>query len=452
VRDISSIVNRIHLQFGDVVTRKIAGGGLIALVIKVTSAALTYAMFVLLARVMPIAEFGSFSFGFNLATFLSFVAGFGLHIAITRWWPEYNVKNRPELARSAYRWSARITLQAGLFVVVIMLLAGSLIGEGAGIDRFTLWLASVLIIPLALSELLAGVFRANGQFVWALMPKDVIWRSIVCAVCGALIFSGRTLLEQEAILLVTASLAVPLIFQLLAFERSAMRGIDKLDPSPEDRKLWLRTAAPIWVSGMIYAATQYMDVVLVGLMLTPENVAIYFAATKTASLLLLMQVVSTLVSGPLISTGIHGNDIPALQKALRVSALITVIPSLIAFAAIAIAGDKLLDFFGDEFDSGYWALLTISFGYLVVALSGPVSTVLQLGGKESVYMRIMFTTYVVTIPVQLALIYSYGLIGAAVGSAVGMIIWNVRARKATLHHFGIDPTAVALIFSRSRAQ
>ena len=115
----------------DAAARRLLGGGIVSIAIKVASAALTYLMFVLVARATGAAAFGQFSFGFNLATFLSVVGGLGLHVLIMRWWPEYKAKAEPALGAAALRWTNRATLAATAVLTIGLAVVGVVIGLAA---------------------------------------------------------------------------------------------------------------------------------------------------------------------------------------------------------------------------------------------------------------------------------------------------------------------------------
>ena len=68
---------------------------LVSLLIKVATAGLTYAMYVVLSRTMGAEEYGYFAFGLSLATVLAIGASMGQQTAILRYWPEDQVAGRP---------------------------------------------------------------------------------------------------------------------------------------------------------------------------------------------------------------------------------------------------------------------------------------------------------------------------------------------------------------------
>ena len=127
---------------------------LASLLIKVGTAGLTYVMYVVMSRLMGEAEYGYFAFGLSLATVLAIGANFGQQTAILRYWPEESVAGRPERALQALRAGAAITLVAGLFVTLALLVVSffvQVLGE-ASRPLAHLYAAAALILPMALAE------------------------------------------------------------------------------------------------------------------------------------------------------------------------------------------------------------------------------------------------------------------------------------------------------------
>lgn len=430
----------------DEVVRKLLSGGFWSLAIKIGSAGLTYLMFVLLARSMTIDDYGRYSFGFNLATFLSVVAGFGLHVAIMRWWPEYLAKNDTATSVAAYHWSSKTTLAGILAISSIMVVVTIGISEIQGGNPWYLLFAAALIGPLCYSEFIASLMRAQGSVGWALVPRDIIWRGIVCISAAIIVWQGKLVTAGQAMLLTAVALGVLVLAQVGVVNRRTPE--IKAYPrsvAPDHHQAWRRTAIVLWAASILYALIQYVDVVLVGLLISPEAAGPYFAVTKTASLVSLLLVASNMISAPMISRHWHADESVKLQNLLRIVAIGVGIPTIIGFVFIVAFGRSLLGLFGGGFESAYPSLLVLAFGYTINALSGPMSYIFQFTGFEAVYLKIMWTSYLGALLLQILLIPSLGIMGAAIGTTAGLVIWNIRALIVARRDIGIDPSFLSIL-------
>lgn len=418
--------------------------GVTSLFIKVASAGLTFTMFVLIARVMNIEQFGIFSFQFNLATFLCFIAGFGLHNAILRWLPEYIAANAGNIQVAVFCWSVRVTLIGCVSTIALSWLGFYIVRMSIpSITEVTL-VSLLLVIPLAFAELMGAAIRSRGKVVSALFPKDIVWRLIVIAFCAFLMVNDRSVTPQPMIVFMTTSLSLLIILQLVFYWR--------IQPSASDIRVtsglqskWIATATPIWLTGIIISLTQYMDVILVGLFLAPRDTAIYFTATRIAGLMSMLLIASNMVCAPIIAKLQYAGDTQRLQTIMRYNAVAIAIPTACALALIIVFGRWIMNLFTDGFSEGYIALIILSFGYAINAFAGPMSYVLQLTGYERDYLKVMIVCYGAVVVFQIAMMPLLGINGAAAGTALGFLAWNLWSRRIARRNLGLDPTLLGLI-------
>ena len=195
------------------------GKSIVSLLIKVATAGLTYLMYVALARAMGATEYGYFAFGLSLATILSIAAAMGQQTAILRYWPEAMVAGDEARAHQALGAGGALVVLAGLAIGVALCgfaLAVSPFGEVTH-----LFAAAALVLPLALAEYFSSALRAQGSVWTALVPRDLLWRSLVPAAVVGFAAIGLRLDGWQALLLAAATLALALAAQaILARRRS----------------------------------------------------------------------------------------------------------------------------------------------------------------------------------------------------------------------------------------
>jgi O-antigen/teichoic acid export membrane protein len=85
----------------------------------------------------------------------------------------------------------------------------------------------------------------------------------------------------------------------------------------------------------------------------------------------------------------------------------------------------LLGLFGDEFKVGVKAFVFLSFGKLISSLSGSVGNILQMTGKQVIFMNVLFVGAIVNVLLNFFLIPKFGINGAALASMISLSIWNL---------------------------
>jgi O-antigen/teichoic acid export membrane protein len=70
-------------------------------------------------------------------------------------------------------------------------------------------------------------------------------------------------------------------------------------------------------------------------------------------------------------------------------------------------------------------LMILTVGQFVNAAAGSVGYILQMTGHQKFHQNVILIGTIMNITLNWILIPVYGLVGAAIASAIGMIFWNV---------------------------
>lgn len=421
---------------------RLARGGLAALIIKVGGAGLSFLMFLMLARAMSVEEYGRFGFAFSLATLLAVVGSFGFGPLVMRYAPAYDADGETERQRGVIRYGYIVTGLGcgalGLAVVVGTALMPT-------VDRpYYLMAAGAFTLVLGLAEYQAQIMRAITGITLSLVPRDIIWRLLVVAGCG-LVMLGVVpdFTAGTAVALVTATLLVVILGQALGHPMTRPGALVSGTAIFEGTKWW-GTAWGLWGTMVVRMAAPNLAVILVGLILSPFATGPFFAALRTAMLLNLFLMSSGMVIAPAIARHFHRGEIESVRKLCLMTVAAVAIPTLTVFIGFVFFGRQILALFGEGFESGYAALLILSAGNLVNALSGPTAEIMEMTGAERPYLRIIVGTNILALILIASLTPALGVIGAALGVAFGMSAWNIRCILYARKKLDIDPSILSI--------
>jgi O-antigen/teichoic acid export membrane protein len=440
---------RLTSALDDPELRKVLVNGALALTIKVLAAALSLFMFIAFARSMTPTEYGKFAFGFSLAITLSTFAGLGFGTAVLRFLPQYLNTDKKALARGFLVSATLASLIVPVFVGLI-LVVGIYVSKyfSPNTDLRYLVMVALLIPLMAASEFVANALRSNGQTIASMAPRDILWRVFVIAITYLAIRSDFRLDSQKALLASSFVLLAVLIGQLV-YAYPSMKHIFGSTVIAFDYPLWAKTLVPMWGAATLYALVQQFDVVVLGTFISPEQSGAYFAALRTASMLGLLLIAGNMISAPLIARYYHANDHVKLQKLVSLLTAGIAIPTLFGFGTLALSGGWLLGLFDESFVSAYPFLLILGVGFTFDAVAGPTGYMLQMIGKESTYLKIMAGAYLLTFSLQCIMIPIFGLYGAAIPNALGIIVANIFIIRVVRRELGVDPSLLGLFSSKS---
>jgi O-antigen/teichoic acid export membrane protein len=195
----------------------------------------------------------------------------------------------------------------------------------------------------------------------------------------------------------------------------------------------------VWIY-LTNAVLAQAGVIVVGIFLRPQDVAIYNAAAATSGLITFPLYAISALSAPKFAA-LH-----AQKRQLEMQALVTNVtrwtfwPSL-AIALILVAfGSIVLRLFGPGFEQGYATLLILTLGQLVSAFTGPVGTLLSMTGHQVVTARVLSTSAIFGVVLGLAFTRIWGSVGTAVAFSGAMMLANAWLAVFVSHRLEIYPS------------
>lgn len=200
----------------------------------------------------------------------------------------------------------------------------------------------------------------------------------------------------------------------------------------------MAVALPILMSEGFFALLTSVDVLMVAHYRSPEEVAVYYAATKTLALVHFVYYAVRAASGPRFSRLHHSGDRAGLEEMVRTSVRWTFWPSVAVSTLVLAFGKPLLSLFGSDFEDGVGILTILVFGILARASIGPVESLLTMAGHQNRVAAIFGVALLANVVLNLLLIPPFGLYGACTATALAMGIEAALIVMAVRRTFGIQ--------------
>jgi O-antigen/teichoic acid export membrane protein len=166
------------------------------------------------------------------------------------------------------------------------------------------------------------------------------------------------------------------------------------------------------------------DVLLLGKLMDPHSVAVYFAVIRTGGLVAFVSFSVISLTVPKFAEIHRTGSREALQRLVSHSIQLMFWPSLATAAALALAGPFVLSLFGADFRAGYPALLVVLAGLVVRAATGPVEYLLNMTGHHRDTLGVYAVAAAANIGLNLLLIPTLGIVGAALATYAAMLTGN----------------------------
>lgn len=419
-------------------------GGMVALFNKVGAAALQFLMFLALARAMSTPEYGLFGFAFSLATLLAVGGSFGQRMLSLRFLGIYASDRMPKLATGIIRDGLRIVVLGTAALSILTALILPLLRQDLHFSFILL--AGIFALVMALAEYFSYVLRSYGGIMLSLAPRDIIWRALV--VLFTLPFALGWFPQIDAssgISLITVLLALIIVCQTLLHPATRPHALF-CAPADFQREQWKRAAWGLWGTSFVQVAAPNLTIVIIGLLLSPQQTGPVFAALRIAQLLNLFLLAANMAASPLISRLFHEKRFAVLQRTCSSIALLSSVTAGLSFLLILLEGRFLLDLFGANYSVAYPALVIVSGAYMINTLTGPTSALLELTGHERAAFRMITTSNIVSLAAMPFATSSFGAVGATACLAFSIIGWNLQAVSYARRKIGIDPSILGIFY------
>jgi len=156
-----------------------------------------------------------------------------------------------------------------------------------------------------------------------------------------------------------------------------------------------------------------------------EEVGIYSMALKLAMLTSIALIAVNSILAPKISHLYSISDFKNLEKTIhQATKMIFLIASPVLIIYV-IVPDYIMGIFGKDFKVGAIALVVLSLGQFMNAISGPVGQVLNMTDKENILRNTAIFAALCNLILNYILIQKYGMNGAAIATALSGTIWNL---------------------------
>ena len=406
--------------------RKVFSGAAQGGLIKMGGTGLAFLFFMFLARLLSPEQYGIFAVGFSTAFILATFTSAGQQFSILRFWPAAD-----ELYGAAVAW---ITFTRGLKLIsvccAIVMLAGCLATlfklhiQTFGRDYWIFFAVAALSSAIAIEEYFSCSLRAQGHIVFALLPRDILWRIIVPIAVYLLGVTSGAL----AILVAFFLLSTVLIVQWLYLIRSRRNNIDEKKELPIELVHQMKSAKwGLWGISVANSVGQNVATIVIGVILGPVAGGAFFAASKLSGLMAMFLTAVNQVVGPLMSRSWHSGRFNEVWLIYLVSTFISFFGAAFVFVVFLLYGRELLGLFGESYSEAFNILIILSVGQLINTACGPNRALLMMAGFERPLFWLVCSTSLL-LPLLLPFAASYfGEESVAVLVSLSMTALNIGA-------------------------
>lgn len=424
--------------------KKLITQGATAFVVKIFGAGLGFLFLFLLAKKFGNTVSGTYNLCISIITVAIILGKFGLDNALIRFVAIYNNKNKGGTIKKIDADTTKFSLCISLFLVVLLFVLAPVILKLMNKPYLTrtLRLMILAIIPNCLLNIKISIMKGIKKTQLALFFESCLTSllNIILLLLGIVIFH----IEDTDQIMSTYTIACYLSF-IISYIYWIV--IKRNYNSEEDESYKLKKIIDVALPLLMVASMNYVvsstDTIMLGFFGSSEaDIGLYNYGIKITQLSSMLLVAINSVLGPRFSVlwaEKKKDDIEILMK--KTTRVMTALGILFLLGMI-IAGKFVVGIFtGWEAVTtsiSYKVLLITSVGQFFVLATGPVASLLMMTGYQKVHRNTTVFCAISNIVLNSIFIPMWGLYGAAIASAISLIIKNLYAAYAVYKYLKIS--------------
>ncbi len=383
-----------------------------------------FAAGILLARMMGPDALGVYALAIAFVQVAAIIAQFGFPASLVRLVSVASAHNDPSSIRSAVLGSAEVVALISAFLIISAGIAYWTVDARFGLPAAALLLALLLVPLQALTATLSAAIRGLGYVIESQIATEVVRSILLLLMLAAWWVVRPAATPEQALLLNVAALAGA--FAVLVF--GVRKRLPQVDPGVRGKRDYTTLVASSFPFVLLAGAqviNYQMDVLLLGVLTTREEVGLYRVALQLADGAGVALFAISIAIAPTLARLQAQADWRRLRKLLVYAhAAATALMLPLGLGIFGWAGPLLELVYGGQYRRAAGALGILAVAKVLYAMVCFSGVALSMAGKPYVAALISFITIVLNVTLNLLLIPSYGMEGAAIATGTSEFIVN----------------------------
>jgi O-antigen/teichoic acid export membrane protein len=346
-------------------------------------------------------------------------------MAISRFVAQYRKQNRYDLVNEIYQLGMRLVFPIAVVLTLGIFFLAPVLSERVYHKDYTTYIQifAIGIIFFVLSGVIEEGIRGLKKI------KEYTWINNVSTQAFSTVVLLIALLFTTNIYVVNISYVAGLIFTFVLGVYYWYKFVphQKITEPQLKRKDLLAVSLPMLSAKYLTTLYTWLGTLILAAYVLDEHVGIFNGAARMSAFATMPLIAVNNISGPKFAEAFGENDETALRKTVRLSTRLifwTAMPIMLAFYLFP---KLILGIYGEEFisDEAILTFAIINAGQVINFMTGPVTQLLNMTGRQLVTQRYAIATTITSIVLSFLLIPSMGMIGAAIATAVARTVLNL---------------------------
>ena len=417
--------------------KEIFTGSSIAFGLNILGLLCGYVFVLLITRNLGADAMGIFSLSYTVLSIFVVIGKLGFDTALLRFVADYSSTNRWDLVKEVYLKALRLIIPFSFLLTILLFCCAPYIAKYVFSKEYlTIYikLISFGILPLVLLSINAECLRGIKK-----IKESVFFNKVSVLLVGTIVFSILIFYVKEyysPIVVYMLSIVLMSILCWIVWMKKSGLSRSSYNDSLEYKNI-LNVSLPMLLSNSSLLLMVWTDTIILGIFRTEGEIGIYNVAFRVAILTSFTLSAIFSITAPKFA-GLHGlGDTKELKRVFQISTKMVFWTSIPVLLTIFLFPSFILGIFGSAFKEGVFALLILSFGYFISAITSSAGWLLEMTGKQNISMNIMLIATVLNIILNIGLVPEYGINGAALATIVSLTFASLAMVIYTYKSFGL---------------
>lgn len=425
-----------------------ARGGAVNLLGAVATAVMTFGLTLAITRGLP-AEFAGVFFTATSAFLVVVgIAQLGTNTGLVYFIARTRTLGRLALVPAYLRTASVSVLVCTTALIVLLWVLAPAIAALINPDRVELSTVSLRMLalflwPAALENLAASATRGLGTMRPAAVTTLVV-RPVAQVVL--VLIAVLTVGYEAAVIGWGMGYVISAIIAMWWSRRLLGTGVMGRRVEPVSGEFW-RFTAPRALMTIAQIAMQRLDIVLVGALAGAAPAATYAAATRFVVAGQMGTQSVSLAAQPRFTEHFASGDTAGASRLFRTSTAWLVLMTWPLYAVLLVHAGFVMKIFGEEYAQGAIIIIVLAAALMFSTALGMVDVVLMMSGRSMWTLINSLVGLGLQIGIDIWLIPTHGVLGAAIGWATAIVVRNVVALIQVFFALHIHPFGAATLMA-----
>jgi O-antigen/teichoic acid export membrane protein len=434
---INKTQERIKKNFEDKDFLELFNKGGIAMLYRIGGQLLGFLLTFVIAYFFGANGLGDYVLAIIVLKIFTLISKLGLDTASIRYIAEYSSENSLSSILDFRKKSIFLITTVSIICSLVMYLGANIIAEFIKANPQHIEITSFFILPMSLFifhyQNMRGLKEIAGYSFFFWMSQALF--SLI-AILALTTFTKDPAVPLYAYLI---SLIVISIFSVISFtyflnKRKQIKELFTDDKRSESVKNILIVSLPLMLAQAVHFIMSWTDKLMLGILDSPDvisglstnsaQIGVYHTAFKLSMFATIGLMAVKSIASPKFAELYKQREFKLLKKVTQQSTKLIFWTTLPLVALFIFFSESLMLLFGDEFQAGVFAFILLSIGRVFVSFSGAAGNLLQMCGRQVIFMNIAVIGSVINVVLNFSLIPIYGINGSAIATMISLVSFN----------------------------